>query len=139
MAWSEYTKSTRRKLWILRGINFLLLFLPVIVYVIIALANGGVTVSGRISIVASVMVSIILTTFNVITKVKLRSPRWILIIGLYVAFRESLLPLIIMLAVTSVLDDFFFTPAIAHYKAELISNKVYDKRSGYTEAKEDEE
>ena len=128
--WSDYTIRTRRILWVLRISNWILLFLPVIVYVIIALANGGVTVPGRISIVASVMVSIILTTFNVITKIKLRSPRWILIIGLYVAFRESLLPLVIMLAVTSVLDDFFFTPMIQHFKAELETSRVIDKRMG---------
>ena len=128
--WSAYTKKTARILWILRGLNVLLLFVPVIVYVIIALANGGVTVPGRISLVASVMVSIILTTFNVITKIRLRSPRWILLIGLYVAFRESLLPLIIMLAATSALDDFFFTPMIAHFKAELETSRVIDKRMG---------
>ena len=128
--WSAYTKKTARILWILRGLNVLLLFVPVIVYVIIALANGGVTVPGRISLVASVMVSIILTTFNVITKIRLRSPRWILLIGLYVAFRESLLPLIIMLAVTSALDDFFFMPMIAHFKAELETSRVIDKRMG---------
>ena len=126
--WSDYTIKTRRILWILRGLNLVLLFVPVIVYVIVALANGGVTVSGRVSLVASVMVSIILTTFNVITKIKLRSPRWIMLIGLYVAFRESLLPLIVMLAVTSALDDFFFTPMIAHFKAELEASKVIDKR-----------
>lgn len=128
--WSNYSKKTRRILWILRIANLVFLFLPVIVYVIIALANGGVTVPGRISIVASVMVSIILTTFNVIAKNHLRCPRWILLIGLYVAFRENLLPLIIMLAVTSALDDFFFTPMIKHYKAELEASRVIDKRMG---------
>lgn len=128
--WSSYTTKTRRVLWILRGLNFLLLFVPVIVYVIIALANGGVTAPGRVSIVASVMISIILTTFNVIAKNHLRCPRWIVLIGLYVAFRESLLPLIIMLAITSALDDFVFTPLIKHYKAELDTSRVIDKRMG---------
>ena len=128
--WSNYTIRTRRVLWAFRVMNLVFLFLPVIIYVIIALANGGVTVPGTISIVASVMVSIILTTFNVIAKNHLRCPRWILLIGLYVAFRESLLPLIIMLAVTSALDDFFFTPLIKHFKAELETSMVIDKRMG---------
>ena len=128
--WSSYTTKTRRILWVLRGLNVLLLFVPVIVYVIIALANGGVTAPGKVSIVASVMISIILTTFNVIAKNHLRCPRWIILIGLYVAFRESLLPLIIMLAITSALDDFVFTPLIKHYKAELETSRVIDKRMG---------
>ena len=128
--WSNYTIRTRRTLWALRALNIICLFVPVIVYVIIALANGGVTAPGKITIVATVMISIILTSFNVITKHNLRCPRWIVLIGLYVAFRESLLPLIIMLAVTSALDDFVFSPLIVHFKNELESSRVIDKRMG---------
>lgn len=128
--WSNYTIKTRRALWALRAINVLCLFVPVIVYVIIALANGGVTAPGKITIVATVMISIILTSFNVITKHNLRCPRWIVLIGLYVAFRESLLPLIIMLAITSALDDFVFSPLIVHFKNELEASRVIDKRMG---------
>lgn len=126
--WSNYTKKATRILWIARGVNIVCLFVPVIVYVIIALANGGLTAPGKITIVATVMISIILTSFNVLTKHHLRSPRWIMLIGLYVAFRESLLPLIIMLAVTSALDDFVFSPIIDHYKHEVEASRVIDKR-----------
>ena len=127
---SNYTKKAIRILWLLRACNMAFLFVPVMVYVIIALASGGVTVTGRVSVVGSVMVSIILTTFNVITKRNLRSPRWIILIGLFVAIREALLPLVIMLAVTSVLDDLVFTPLIDHYKHVVETSLVIDKRMG---------
>ena len=127
---SNYTKKAIRILWLLRACNLAFLFVPVMVYVIIALASGGVTVTGRVSVVGSVMVSIILTTFNVITKRNLRSPRWIILIGLFVAIREALLPLVIMLAVTSVLDDLVFTPLIDHYKHVVETSLVIDKRMG---------
>lgn len=42
--------------------------------------------------------------------------------------KEYLLPLIIILAVTSIMDDFLFTPLIQHYKAQLEASKVYDAR-----------
>lgn len=127
---SNYTKKAIKILWLLRACNLAFLFVPVMVYVIIALASGGVTVTGRVSVVGSVMVSIILTTFNVITKRNLRSPRWIILIGLFVAIREALLPLVIMLAVTSVLDDLVFTPLIDHYKHVVETSLVIDKRMG---------
>lgn len=127
---SNYTKKAWKVLWLLRLADFVFLFVPVIVYIVIALASGGVTVAGRVSVVASVMVSIILTSFNVITKRNLRSPRWIVLIGLYVAVREQLLPLVIMLAVTSVLDDIVFTPLIDHYKHVVETSLVIDRRMG---------
>lgn len=130
MAYSNYTKRLKKKLWIFRILNLILLFVPVIVYAFIALCDGGVTVVGRVSVVSSVMISLILTAFNVITKHNLKCPRWIILIGVYVAMKESILPLVIMLAVTSVLDDFFFTPIISTYRSDLIANKAIDRRMG---------
>jgi len=45
-----------------------------------------------------------------------------------VAIRDYLMPLIIILAITSVLDDLVFTPLISYYKTKLISNKAIDER-----------
>lgn len=130
MASSNYTKRLRRNLWILRVTDWVLLFVPLIVYVFIALFDGGVTAAGRVSVVASVMIAIILTAFNVISQKKLRCPLWIVLIGLYVAVKEWLLPLIILLAVTSVLDDLIFAPLIANVAQKLNASKVIDARMG---------
>ena len=130
MASSNYTKRLRRNLWILRVTDWVLLFVPLIVYVFIALFDGGVTAAGRVSVVASVMIAIILTAFNVISQKKLRCPLWIVLIGLYVAVKEWLLPLIILLAVTSVLDDIIFAPLIANCAQKLNASKVIDARMG---------
>jgi hypothetical protein len=35
-----------------------------------------------------------------------------------------------MLAITSALDDFVFSPLIVHFKNELESSRVIDKRMG---------
>ena len=71
---------------------------------------------------------LILTAFNVIAQKKLRCPIWIVLIGLYVAIRDYLMPLIIILAITSILDDLVFTPIISYYRTKLISNKAIDER-----------
>ena len=130
MGRSNFTKRLRTKLWLCRILGWILLFTPVLVYVCIALFSDGVLVAGRVSVVASVLVASMLTAFNVIAQKRMRCPIWILVIGLYVAVRDWLLPLIIILAVTSVLDDLVFTPLISHYKARMEASKVIDDRMG---------
>lgn len=125
---SKYTKDCRRKLWLFRILDWLCLAAPLIIYVIIALTNGGIAVGYKVAVVSTTMIAIILTAFNVIAQKKLRCPIWIVLIGLYVAIRDYLMPLIIILAITSILDDLVFTPIISYYRTKLISNKAIDER-----------
>ena len=129
MAASIYTKKSRRMLWLFRILDWLCLFAPVITYVIIALASEGTLTYQKIAVVGTVMISLILTIFNLLAQKKLRCPIWILLIGLFVAMRDYLMPLIIILAATSILDDLVFTPIIHYYQTLTISNKAIDKRS----------
>ena len=124
---SKFTKECRFKLWLFRILDWICLALPVIVYIIIAL-SGGALVAQKVAVVATTMVAIILTVFNIIAQKRLRCPIWIILIGLYIAIQKYLMPLIIILAVTSVLDDLVFTPLISYYRTKLIANKAMDER-----------
>ena len=128
MADSNYTKVCRAKLWLYRSLDLIILFAPVIVYIIIALTKDGVTVPGRVAVVGSVCIALILSLFNIIAQKRLRCPIWIILIGLYVAIKEILLPLIIILAFVTVIDDLILTPLITYYRTKLISNKAIDER-----------
>ena len=128
MAESNYTKVCRAKLWLYRSLDLIILFAPVIVYTIIALTKDGVTVPGRVAVVGSVCIALILSLFNIIAQKRLRCPIWIILIGLYVAIKEILLPLIIILAIVTVIDDLLLTPLITYYRTKLISNKTIDER-----------
>lgn len=128
MGGSDFTKSCRRKLWLFRILDWVCLIAPLLAYVIVALSSGDTLVAQKVAVVSTAMVAVMLTAFNVIAQKKLRCPIWILLIGLYVAMREYLMPLIIILAVTSVLDDLVFTPIIGYYRTKLISNKAMDER-----------
>lgn len=128
---SSFTKKTRRKLWILRIIDMLLLFLPLAVYVVIALTNNTLvktTDVQKVTVDICVIVAAILAVINVLAQKRLRCPIWIILIGLYIAVNELLLPLIVILAVTTVLDDLVFTPLIDKYRTKLISSKAIDER-----------
>lgn len=125
---SDYTKNTKRLYWFYKVVDWLLLFAPVIVYIVAALVAGDVTTTGKVSVIGSVSIAAILVIFNVIAQKHLRCPIWIILLGLFVAMQEHLLPLIVMLAITSVLDEFFLTPIVAYYKTKLISSKTFDER-----------
>lgn len=128
---SNFTKVCRAKLWFWRILDWLCLAAPLIIYTIIALASGGIAVASKVAVVSTTMIAIILTAFNVIAQKRLRCPIWIILIGLFVAIRDYLMPLIIILAITSILDDLVFTPLISYYKTKLISNKAIDEREAY--------
>lgn len=130
---SGYTKKCKSILWTLRILDIICLFLPLIIYVIMALASGNVLAVGKVAVVGSVMVAGILVAINVIAQKRLRCPVWIVILGLYIAIQQWLLPLIIILAITSILDDLVFTPLIHKWYTKYQASVVVDER----EANED--
>lgn len=125
---SIYTKECRIKLWLYRILDWICLFLPLIIYIGIALASNEAIVAQKVAVVSTTMIALILSVFNIISQKKLRCPIWLILIGLYVAVRDYLMPLIIILAITSVLDDLVFSPVINYYKTKLIANKAMDER-----------
>ena len=134
MATSEFTKSCRRKLWFFRLLDWICLAAPLIVYVIIALFNDGIKVTYKVAVISTLMIAIVLTVFNIIAQKRLRCPIWIVIIGLYIAIRDYLMPLIIILACTSILDDLVFTPLIHYYYTKTVASKTIDQRQYADEA-----
>ena len=128
MAASAFTKSCRRKLWFFRILDWVCLSLPLLIYLIIALENDGIKVSQKVAVVGTLIVAIILTILNVIGQKRLRCPIWIILIGLFIAIRDQLLPLVIILAIVSVLDDLVFTPIISYYHTKTIASKTIDQR-----------
>ena len=128
MATSNFTKKSRALLWTWRLIDWLCLFAPLIVYLIIGLVNDNVTTGGKVTLVAMLFIALILTVINVIAQKHLRCPIWVLLIGLYVAMEKYLMPLVIILAITSILDDLVFTPIIHYYYTQTVASKTIDKR-----------
>lgn len=128
MASSKFTKGLRAKLWTCRIIDWLILLTPIIVYVILAFVNGEVGNTKKIILTGLVAIALIITIFNWFALKHKTSPIWIVIIGLYIAMKNVLLPLVLMVGIGSLLDDFLFKPLINHYKIQLEASKVYDKR-----------
>ena len=131
MAASEFTKSCRRKLWFFRILDLICLAMPLLIYIVIALCNDGIKVGYKVAVISTLLIALILTIFNIIAQKRLRCPIWIVLIGLYIAIRNWLLPLVIILAVTSILDDLVFTPLIHYYYTKTVASKTIDEREKY--------
>lgn len=124
---SDYTKKSISKLWFLKTIDFLILVIPVLVYCILGLVEQGRAVYEKVTLVSCVFVALVILLINLLMKMRLRSPIWIIVIGLYVAL-NNIIPLIICIAVGSVVDELFITPAINKMKIRVETNKEMDKR-----------
>ena len=131
---SQFTKKSRALLWTWRIIDWLCLFAPLLIYLIIGLASNSITTGAKVTLVAMLFLALILTVINVIAQKHLRCPIWILLIGLYIAMDKYLMPLIIILAITSILDDLIFTPIIHYYYTQTVASKTIDKREAAEDA-----
>ena len=127
---SEFTKKTRKAMWLFRSLDVACLLAPVVVYATVALFKQETLIAGRLALSASFVVVILLTILNAVAKLRLRSPVWILMLGLYVAVRDKMLPLIIILSVMSLLSDFFLHPMAKRFAVKLEASKTIDERMG---------
>ena len=101
--------------------------LPLVVYFVIAFSKAEIV--HKLAIGSIVTIVLILTVINIIGKLQLRSPLFLLLIGIYVGLGQILTPLVIT-SCGVVLDEFIFTPLYKKYKQLYIINKEIDKRNG---------
>ena len=125
---SEYTKKAYRRCWILRAIDFAILFGPFI-YEVIKAIIAPYTTQQKVVVLGTTAVAFILCMVNLIAQKHLRSPLWIIFLGLYFAVKD-LIPLVIWVAVASIIDEFVLTPLIKYYKTKTIANMAMDERLG---------
>ena len=123
---SERTEKLKSKLFWLRFADLFMLITPFFYYFVAGLVQGEAVVQ-KVALVSSVMIAAVVCIINVLFKYHLRSPFWIALIGIHVAL-GNVLPLLIITASFSVIDEFFLSPWIKKTKAQLITNKEIDLR-----------
>lgn len=119
------TKKYKIKLNICRILSFTLTVLPVIIYAIIGFMDG--TIGEKVSLGICVILALIFMLINVMFKYHIRSTLWVLLIGIYVCI-DNIIPLLIIMAATTIIDEFVLVPLINKYKNKYIINKEIDLR-----------
>lgn len=129
---SKHTKRLRAKYWIIKVLDFLVLCVPLMVYVGYTLFSGNpiITATSKICVTGGGLIALVLTAWNFLCQKHLRSPIWIVLLALYFAIGQYLLPLIICLAIGTILDELVFRPLITNIREKLNASKVIDSRLG---------
>lgn len=122
---SQTTKSLKNKTYFFHILSWILTFLPILIWLGIALAKSNDVTKTALAI--SVLVAFLLTLVNLLLKYSIRSTIWILLIGIYVALKD-ITPLLIIIAVCTIIDEFIVHPLYKHYKERYHINKEIDKR-----------
>lgn len=107
------------------AISIIITFFPIgfyTVYAFIAGTAGQKFVMGGLFTTAIIMVGL-----NALMKLSLRSPIWLLLIGVYSAI-SSIMPLLLMIAFGTILDEILITPLHKKYKNLYTINAQIDKR-----------
>ena len=122
---SNITKSYRKKYWTCTILSWVLTFVPLLVFVIWGFIEG--TPHRKLALGGLMVIAAILVVLNVLMKLSLRCIPWILLIGIYICLKEITILLIVM-AITTVLDELILEPLAKSFKNKLTINKEIDKR-----------
>lgn len=109
------------------ALSILVLVAPLAYYSIQGFIQGETTEKFTLGI--TFVIACILFVINILFKFHIRSTIWIIVIGVYFCI-DNILPMILVLAVGNILDEFVFTPLHKRYKNKAIINKEIDKRIG---------
>lgn len=122
---SETTKKYQTGYWICTVISWLLVLGPLICYAFYGFCNAEVEQKATLAL--TVIAAAFLTVLSMLMKFHIRSTMFILLLGIYVCIK-NILPLIIIISICTILDEFVVTPLQKMYHNKLIINKEIDKR-----------
>ena len=120
------TKEYRREKWLLLILSILCNLLPIAIETIKAFIVAGV--GQKVTLGVCLTLALLFVLINFITKHRIRSTLWILLIGIYICL-DHIQSLLIIMAITTIIDEFILEPAYKRVKNKYIINKEIDKRN----------
>ena len=122
---SDVTKKYRKSYWTCKILSWCITLLPMLIFVIWGFVEG--TPHRKMALGGLMVVAIVLVVINILMKLSLRCVPWIMLLGVYICLQEITVLLIIM-AVTTVVDELILTPLEKRFREKLVINKEIDKR-----------
>ena len=125
MKLSNETKKYKRLSKLFGLLSLLCTVFPVAYFTVQAFIQ--VEVEEKVTLGCTLIVCLILVALNTIKKENLRSPVYLMILGIYVCL-DNLLSLFLIMAITTMADAFLFTPLHNSFKNKAVINKEIDRR-----------
>lgn len=124
---SKETRKYKNLSILFLALSILVLVAPLAYYSVVGFIEGETT--EKFTLGLTFVIAAILFVINILFKFHIRSTIWVLVLGIYFCL-DNILPLIFMVAIGNILDEFLFTPLHKHYKSKASINKEIDKRIG---------
>lgn len=124
---SDITKKYQRLSILFQCLSIIVLVGPLAYYTILGFVNGEVT--EKFTLGVTFVIAAILFIVNILFKYHIRSIIWILVLGIYFCI-SNILPLLLMVAIGTIVDEFILTPLHKSYKNKCTINREIDKRNG---------
>lgn len=122
---SQTTRDYLHKRNFCKIMSFLLTFLPLIIYGVIAFVQG--TVENKVSFGLCLTICALFVIMNILMKLKIRCTLWVLLLGIHICL-NNIVSLIIIMAISTALDEFIFEPLVRKYSQKASINIEIDKR-----------
>ena len=119
------TEKYKKKARFYSFLSFFITVVPILIYVVIGFMEG--TIGQKITLGMCLVAVIILVILNLLFKHIPRCGVWIILAGLAYAC-NSIVPLLLIMAITTALDELVLSPLAKKYKNLYTINKEIDKR-----------
>lgn len=125
MKCSELTQKYRRGYWATLIISWIVTFSPIVAYTIIGFSQG--TTGQKFALGIMLTMALALGVINVLKKLSLRSTTWLMVLGISICLNK-ITDLLIVMAVTTIIDELVIVPINRYCREKLSINKEIDKR-----------
>lgn len=122
---SKITDNYRKKKTIFLVLSVLCIVGPLMFYFGRAFICGDAVQKFTLGITFTV--ALVLFVINRIMKSHFRSVIWVLVLGIFTVI-QSYLTVILVVSITTFLEELIFYPLYRHYKAKTMVNKEIDRR-----------
>lgn len=119
------TKKYGRLAGLFETLSWALLVIPMAIYIVSGFLIGSVV--SKVILGLTAIAAIIILLIAALQKTKLRSPFWIVAIGLSFCLTE-IYPLLLIMGAATLLDELVFSPLGKHYRTLHTINREIDKR-----------
>lgn len=100
---------------------------PILIYVIKAFVDSEVKEVNKYTLGIMCSLALIVSLINIVAKLHLRCIPWILLLGIYACLKD-ITTLLIIMAVTTIIDELILVPLHKSFKNKYTINKEIDKR-----------
>ena len=123
---SQRTKHFTVLYWLFATLSFLLTLGPLLFYIVKGYIEADVT-KEKVALTGILLCAIILVAINFLMKHQIRSTVWLILLGIYYCV-DNIMPLLLMIAIGTILDEFIVSPLKKSFKNKKTINREIDKR-----------